>query len=170
DGIRDATVTGVQTCALPISTDAADPRQGRGQPVLPRGDVPRGRRAGEPPALAGRAGHDPGAPAGADRPPPGGVAASAPDSLAPAPRVLAAAPRGDLGRAAGAPPGRAHAPGALVRARPTRWARLRLQARADPGGRVREPARVRAPRAPRRGRARARDALRGASRGGVRQP
>src|SRR2546427_6050669 len=70
DGIRDLTVTGVQTCALPISGRAAHRRAlGRllstrhGEPLLPRG-APRVRRRGErvrgPPAAdrAARQGDD----------------------------------------------------------------------------------------------------------------
>src|SRR2546430_9468921 len=37
DGIRDLTVTGVQTCALPISLTVRDWREGARRPV-PRGD------------------------------------------------------------------------------------------------------------------------------------
>src|SRR6266498_4412894 len=47
DGIRDADVTGVQTCALPISADRA--RRGGGGPLghqVPRRPQRRGRRAG----------------------------------------------------------------------------------------------------------------------------
>src|SRR5258706_13020725 len=45
DGIRDWSVTGVQTCALPISAAPADGRSCRG---LPPGGLPPG---GGPPAL-----------------------------------------------------------------------------------------------------------------------
>src|SRR5216684_2992919 len=46
DGIRDVAVTGVQTCALPISpADGDDPAGVRGRDVLPRdSDVQRGDR------------------------------------------------------------------------------------------------------------------------------
>src|SRR5207245_259361 len=69
DGIRDATVTGVQTCALPISGDVAGHRAGtgvaRGVAVGGRGELPgnsrlprRSRRAhrGLPGGCAGRGG------------------------------------------------------------------------------------------------------------------
>src|SRR2546430_11317674 len=39
DGIRDLTVTGVQTCALPISDDAPGPRRGRRARSLAEGSV-----------------------------------------------------------------------------------------------------------------------------------
>src|SRR3989475_6482810 len=43
DGIRDLTVTGVQTCALPILTELGENRV---QEALPKIDDPVGRRAG----------------------------------------------------------------------------------------------------------------------------
>src|SRR2546427_5720246 len=43
DGIRDLTVTGVQTCALPILTELGENRV---QEALPKPDDPVGRRAG----------------------------------------------------------------------------------------------------------------------------
>src|SRR5207245_4827123 len=46
DGIRDATVTGVQTCALPISADRRGPRRGDAARV-PRHDVRAGGAADE---------------------------------------------------------------------------------------------------------------------------
>src|SRR5436305_4380174 len=45
DGIRDADVTGVQTCALPISLVAQDP-PGRPRPLGARREQPRGCRPG----------------------------------------------------------------------------------------------------------------------------
>src|SRR3989442_5832981 len=62
DGIRDADVTGVQTCALPISVRCAWPRHRRDRlpagPIASRADprapprerTPRARRGSAPPA------------------------------------------------------------------------------------------------------------------------
>src|SRR2546426_2030540 len=76
DGIRDYKVTGVQTCALPISR-RADARRGRGNPAHRRdlaASVPRARARGAPawPALRLRleAGLSPGH-RGVRRAPPG---------------------------------------------------------------------------------------------------
>src|SRR6266542_7169977 len=83
DGIRDATVTGVQTCALPILAAATAGRRGKGA------GGPRGRASR--PGASGRSRHRPGratgartcgatdADAGREGPlPPRGAAASAP--------------------------------------------------------------------------------------------
>src|SRR2546430_12379874 len=54
DGIRDLTVTGVQTCALPISRPSAPvaPRRARRRPAPVRSNA--GALAAEQPELAGR--------------------------------------------------------------------------------------------------------------------
>src|SRR3989442_10753603 len=58
DGIRDADVTGVQTCALPISPSplATDPRPGRAgtPPTPPCSSGARGHRTSAPPDRARR--------------------------------------------------------------------------------------------------------------------
>src|SRR5689334_24190787 len=46
DGIRDGTVTGVQTCALPISDAGVPDRQHAGRPVDPGERRPGGLAAG----------------------------------------------------------------------------------------------------------------------------
>src|SRR5207245_10369853 len=52
DGIRDATVTGVQTCALPISIPHADPEvleaQRQWSSPGPHAELARGRQLGSP--------------------------------------------------------------------------------------------------------------------------
>src|SRR5205085_4885725 len=50
DGIRDLTVTGVQTCALPISADPVEDRGLRAADVEPRPDL-RERLLGDPAEL-----------------------------------------------------------------------------------------------------------------------
>src|SRR5207245_3827905 len=56
DGIRDATVTGVQTCALPISPCESWPRGSvRDRPPAGPGRPPPGPPAPAPPAPRGRA-------------------------------------------------------------------------------------------------------------------
>src|SRR3989475_6363984 len=87
DGIRDLTVTGVQTCALPISASGGRDRRGSGTRA-----PGRARRRGAAAARAALGGGSPGAAYRADR------ARGAPRSAAGPPRHPARAHAGDLSR------------------------------------------------------------------------
>ena len=115
---------------------AADPRQGRGQSVLPRGARPGRQRPGPRGGSPG-SGHRARRPHRAHRPAGRGAEARAPDRLGAGPGVrpaLLAAHLGRSGPARAAPP-RARAAGVPLRAHDRRGGRVRLQARADAGRR-----------------------------------